>query len=60
MLNEFLREHQAFLEEQRKVQQLEVALEAVNDRLEEQEAKIEKVSDQLEVSRPRPQVAQIP
>jgi len=60
LLNEFLREHQAFLEEQRKVQQLEVALEAVNDRLEEQEAKIEKVSDQLEVSRPRPQVAQIP
>src|SRR6266513_143864 len=44
LLNEFLKEHTAFLEEQHKVQRLEAALAAVNKRLKEQEAKIEKVS----------------
>jgi hypothetical protein len=47
LLNEFLKEH-------RKVQKLEAALEAVNARLEEQDAKIQKVSAQIEVSKPAP------
>jgi hypothetical protein len=49
LLNEFLKEH-------RKVEKLEAALEAVNKRLKEQDAKIQKVSAQIEMSRPAPQV----
>ena len=60
LLNEFLKEHKAFVEEQRKVQRLESALDAVNLRLKEQEAKIEKVSAQIETSRPGPQVVRVP
>jgi len=47
LLNEFLKEH-------RKVEKLEAALEAVNKRLKEQDAQIQKVSAQLEVSKPSP------
>jgi hypothetical protein len=43
LLNEFLKEHQ-------KVEKLEAALRAVNERLAEQDAKIQKVSAQLELS----------
>jgi hypothetical protein len=57
LLNEFLKEHKAFLEEQSKVQRLETALEAVNARLKAQDAKIEKVSAQVEMSKPASQVA---
>jgi len=54
LLNEFLKEH-------RKVQELEAALAAVNARLKEQDAKIEKVSMQIEINRPAAQtVAQSP
>ena len=48
LLNEFLKEH-------RKVEELEAALRAVNERLAEQDAKIQKVSAQLEVSKAAPQ-----
>ena len=47
LLNEFLKEHQ-------KVQRLETALAAVNERLKVQDAKIDKVNLQLELSRPGP------
>ena len=60
LLNEFLKEHKALLEEQRKAHNLEAALAAVNERLKEQEAKIEKVSAQIEMSRPASQVARVP
>ena len=60
LLNEFLKEHKAFVEEQQKVQRLESALDAVNLRLKEQEAKIEKVSAQVETSRPAQQIVRIP
>jgi hypothetical protein len=43
LLNEFLKEH-------RKVQKLEAALEAVNERLREEDAKIERVSNQVELT----------
>jgi trimeric autotransporter adhesin len=49
LLNEFLKEHA-------KVQRLEAALEAVNERLKEQEAKIDKVSGQIEFNRSAPQM----
>jgi Chaperone of endosialidase len=48
LLNEFLKEH-------RKVEKLEAALRAVNERLAEQDAKIQKVSAQVEVSKFAPQ-----
>ena len=53
LLNEFLKEH-------RKVEQLEAALRAVNKRLAEQDSKIQKVSAQLELSKPAPQTACLP
>jgi hypothetical protein len=56
LLNEFLKEHQAFVEEQKKVRKLEATLDAVSERLKEQEAKIQRVSDQLEMSRPLSQL----
>ncbi len=48
LLNEFLKEHQ-------KVEKLEAALGAVNERLAGQDAKIQKVSAQLELSQSVPQ-----
>jgi hypothetical protein len=53
LLNEFLKEHKAFVEEQKKVQKLEAALESVTKRLNEQEAKIERVSAQMAISAAR-------
>ena len=48
LLNEFLKEH-------RKVEKLEAALRAVSERLAEQDAKIAKVSAQLELRKSAPQ-----
>ena len=56
LLNEFLKEHNAFLEQRRKVQKLEAALEAVNERLREQEAKIETVSVQVQTGEAVPRL----
>jgi hypothetical protein len=53
LLNEFLKEH-------RKVEKLEAALRAVNQRLAEQDEKIQKVTAQLEVSKAAPQTACLP
>ncbi|MGE5214649.1 MAG: tail fiber domain-containing protein [Nitrospirota bacterium] len=60
LLNEFLKEHKAFLEEQKKVQKLEAALAAVNERLKEQDAKIERVSVGIVTNMTAPQVARVP
>ena len=49
LLNEFLKEH-------RKLQKLEAGMEVLVARLKEQEAQIQKVSAQLEVSKPAPQM----
>jgi Chaperone of endosialidase len=49
LLNEFLKEHQ-------KVQKLEAAFAAINKRLSEQDAKIDKVNARIEVSKPAPQL----
>ena len=51
LLNEFLKEH-------RKVEKLEAALRAVNERLAEQDAKIQKVSAQVELSNGAPKTVQ--
>jgi hypothetical protein len=58
LLNEFLKEHRAFLEEHRKVEKLATALEAVNRCLKEQDLKIQKVSAQLETRKPGPQAVE--
>jgi hypothetical protein len=60
LLNEFLKEHTAFLEEQKKVRNLERALETVNQRLKEQDAKIEKVGRTIVTNTAAPRVAGIP
>ena len=59
-MNEFLREHDAFLEEQEKVRKLEAALSTVNERLKEQEAKIDLVSAAVVTNSTGPQVARVP
>ena len=60
LLNEFLREHDAFLEEQEKVRKLEAALSTVNERLKEHEAKIDTVSAAAVTNITGPQVARVP
>ena len=50
LLNEFLKEHKAFVEEQRKVEQLEKQVAALT-------ADLQKVSAQSELSKPAPQKA---
>jgi septal ring factor EnvC (AmiA/AmiB activator) len=64
LLNEFLKEHRAFIEEQRKVEKLEATVaqqhkdfEAVINELKGQ---IQKVSAQLEVIKPAPQMVNNP
>jgi Chaperone of endosialidase len=48
LLNEFLKEHQ-------KVQRLEAALTGMYERLKQQDAKIERVNDKVELGKPAPQ-----
>ena len=59
LLNEFIREHDAFLEEQEKVRKLEAALATVNERLKGQEAKIDTVSAAVVTNSTGPQVARV-
>ena len=54
LLNGFLKEHDAFLEDQKKAPKPEAALAAVNQQLKEQGAKIEKVSARLEFTKAMP------
>jgi hypothetical protein len=56
LLNEFLKEHKAFVEEQRKVQELEANSAQQQKQIEALTAGLQKVSVQLEASKPAPQV----
>ena len=63
LLNEFLKQHNEFIRERRKVQQLEAnaanqqkEIKALTASLKEQASQIQKVSAVLEVSRPVPQM----
>ena len=65
LLNEFIKEHKAFLQEQQKVQeqkatitQLKKEMETVVDRLKEHDSRIQKVSAQIEMGNPTPQIVQ--
>ena len=49
LLNEFLKEHKAFVEEQREVEQQQKEIDALKTELKEQRALIEKVNDKMEL-----------
>jgi predicted RNase H-like nuclease (RuvC/YqgF family) len=49
LLNEFLKEHKAFVEEQRKVEQQQKEIDALKTELKEQRTLIEKVNDKMEL-----------
>ena len=59
LLNEFLKEHKAFVEEQDKVKKLEAGLAGLLATVKEQAAQIEKVNAQLQMRQPRMSVARI-
>src|SRR5690242_5960694 len=52
LLNEFLKAHKAFVEEQRKVEKLETTVGSLTATVKEQAAQIQRVSAQLEVNKP--------
>ena len=49
LLNEFLKEHRAFVEEQRQVKQQQEEIDALKTEIKEQRALIEKVNDKMEL-----------
>jgi hypothetical protein len=55
LLNEFLKEHKAFVEEQNKVEKLEATVAGLLTNVKEQAAQIQKVSTQFELQRSTPQ-----
>jgi hypothetical protein len=55
LLNEFLKEHKAFVEAQHKVEKLETTVTTLVATVKEQAAQIQKVSAQLELSKAAPQ-----
>jgi hypothetical protein len=60
LLNEFLKEHKAFVDAQHKVEKLETTVATLAATVKEQAAQIQKVSVQLEASKPAPQVVNNP
>ena len=56
MLNEFLKEHKKVEEQQASISQLKSEMQTMVAQLKEQAAQIQKVSAQLEVNKPAPQV----
>jgi hypothetical protein len=60
LLNEFLKEHKAFIQEKRKVEKLEATVGDLMATVKEQATQIQKVSAQIAVSRPGPQVVKAP
>jgi hypothetical protein len=55
LLNEFLKEHKAFVEAQHKVEKLETTVATLVVTVKEQSSQIQKVSAQLELRKPSPQ-----
>jgi septal ring factor EnvC (AmiA/AmiB activator) len=58
LLNEFLKEHKAFVEEQRKVENLQATIARQQKQIDALTSGLQKVSAQLEVSKPAPQTVQ--
>ena len=57
LLNEFLKEHRAFVEEQLKVANQQKEIDALKEELKEQRYLIQKVSDKIDVSQSTTRVA---
>ena len=57
LLNEFLKEHRKVKEQQATIQQLKTTAAQQQKQIEALTATVQKVSDQLEVDKPRSQVA---
>ena len=53
LLNDFLKEHHAFVEEQRKIAEQQEEIDALKTELKEQKSLIQKVSDKIGVERVR-------
>jgi methyl-accepting chemotaxis protein len=60
LLNEFLKEHREVQEQKTTIAQLKSGMEALTATVKEQAAQIQKVSAQLEASKPTPQVVNNP
>ena len=60
LLNEFLKEHKAFVEEQGKVQEQGMTIALLEKQIAALTAGLQKVSAQLEASKPAPQVVDNP
>ena len=60
LLNEFLKEHKAFVEEQRKVQEQGASIARLEQQIEALNVGLQKVSAQLQASKPAPQVVNNP
>jgi hypothetical protein len=58
LLNEFLKEHKAFVKALQKVERLETSVASLMATVKEQAAQIQRVSAQLELNQPAPQTAQ--
>ncbi len=58
LLNEFLKKHRAFIEEQRKVADQQKEIDALKEELKEQRYLIQKVSDKIDVSQSTTRVAE--
>jgi hypothetical protein len=56
LLNEFLKQHEAFVGEQRKIEKLEVTVTSLVAAMKEQAAQIQKVSAQLELNSAAPKL----
>jgi predicted RNase H-like nuclease (RuvC/YqgF family) len=57
LLNEFVKEHRAFVQEQRKVEQQQKDIDVLKAELKEQRSFIQKVSDRVGLGQPAPRVA---
>jgi hypothetical protein len=57
LLNEFLKEHKAFLEEQHKVQKQGETIARLEQQVEALTAGLQKINTQLELNKPAPQTA---
>ena len=57
LLNEFIKEHKTFVEEQRKVEQQQQEIDLLKAELRQQRALIEKVNDKVELKAPASQIA---
>ena len=60
LLNEFLKEHKAFVEQQRKLEQQDVSIAKQQKQIEALTTGLQKVSAQIEASKTAPQVVNNP